>query len=310
MANKRGMDSLSQWREIAEGLAGAGLHEMGLLHSTGIAAHQARWKQGQINADTLMQYAHDLNALNVLTAESGLPAAFWDVQSEAMRTANVSEYAFVHTLSQPTYAPYIQFLSRCHAYTMEGRRRPQQSAVATAHHLLRESCAYVRGAYPLDMTAIRPRLTARQQAIVLWQQVVTGAGREIPYVHRDAYTHGVWGRFNVVEMAQYATQTETGADAFWGLTGFDAHFIRDATNTNQIEHMTISALAQIVLRIPCLFLDVLEDAEWMLHKGTYQASQGDKALNRAVARHFCRLFDVDNPQPACDSLECVLSSPR
>ncbi len=304
------MDSGSQWREIAEWLTDAGLHEAGLLHSTGIAAHHARWEQGQIDADTLIQYAHDLNALNTSKAESGLPAAFWDVQSEAMRAAGTSEYALVHSLSQPEYAPYIQFLGCCHAYTREWKRGPQQTAVATALHLLREACAYVQSAYPLDMTAIRPRLTARQQAIVLWQQVVTGTGREVPYVHRDAYTHGVWGRFNVVEMAQYATGTETGADAFWGLSGFDAHFIRDDTNTNQIEHMTISALAQIVLRLPCLLLDLLEDAEWMLHKGTYQASQGDKALNRAVARHFCPLFDVNDPHPACDGLERVLSAPR
>lgn len=306
------MDSGSQWREIAEQLTGAGLRETGLLHSTGIAAHHARWEQGQIEAATLVQYAHDLNALNALTKEEGssLPAAFWDVQSDAMRTAGISEYAFVHTLSQPEYAPYVQFLGRCHVCAMEWRRDPQQSAVATALHLLRESCAYVRSTHILMMVAIRPRMTTAQRGIVLWQQVVTGAGREIPYVHRDAYTHGVWGRFNVVEMAQYATGTETGADAFWGLSGFDAHFIRDATNTNQIEHATISALAQIVLRLPCLLLDLLEDAEWILHKGTYQASQGDKALNRAVARHFCPLFDVNDPQPACDSLERVLSSPR
>ena len=265
-----------------------------------------------MSADTLLQYARDLNALDALARSEGapLPAAFWDTQSDAMRAKNVDEYALVHTLGRPEYEPYIRFLSRCHAHATQWKRGANQTAVAVSLDLLRESCAYVRGAYPLDMTAIRPHLTTAQQAIVLWQQVVTGTGREIPYVHRDAYTHGIWGRFNVVEMAQYANGNEVGADAFWGLSGFDACFIRDDTNTNQIEHAAISALAQIVLRLPPLFLNLLEDAEWMLRKGTYQASQGDKALNRAIARAFRPLFDVNDPQPACDSLERVLSAPH
>ena len=67
--------------------------------------------------------------------------------------------------------------------------------------------------------------------------------------------------------------------------------------------MAISAVAQSVLRIPVLLLDILEELEWILRKGTRDASRADERVNTAVARCLLPEFCVDDPGPACARLE-------
>ena len=225
-----------------------------------------------------------------------------------MAAAAQDEYAMVHALSRPEYREYVRLLGRCYGHLCRFKAGRGVTAVATALSMLREVTVYIREGHCTEMTSSCHGLKPEQQAIFLWQQVVTGTNRQVPYLHRDAYTHGNWGRFNVVEMWRYGVGSEIAVDDVWGLSGFAPQFIRDSTNTNQIEHMTISALAQMVLGLPALFLDILEDMEWVLRKGTYAASQADKGVNRAVARRFRPLFRLDDPEPACESLEQALAA--
>jgi hypothetical protein len=103
-------------------------------------------------------------------------------------------------------------------------------------------------------------------------------------------------------MWRFLVGNDLNADEIWGLTGFHPKFVGDKSNTNQIEHMTISAVAQCALGIPRFALNLLEEIEWMLRKGTRPASKADILVNNVIGREFLPLFRVDNPEPACRRL--------
>ena len=118
-------------------------------------------------------------------------------------------------------------------------------------------------------------------------------------------------------MWRYGIGAKASVDEVWGLSGFSEPFIGDATNTNQIEHMTISALAQMVLGIPAIVLDMLEEMEWILRKGTYAASQADKRvevefearaelllnpMKQIQGGYLCAMLDE------CMSVACMVAS--
>ncbi len=303
-------NNTQEWNAIEEALRAVGLSADSRLRSTGIAMHRKRWQQGQASGKILARYADDLHILSILTQAQhvALPVDFWDARTPVMQAVGLDEYALVHALAALPYQPYVSFLARCYGHLEAFKQNNNATtAVATVLMLLRESANYVRGEHPLVMTATRPRLSREQQAIFLWQQVATGTNRQIPHLHRDAYTHSYWARFNVVEMWHYHTGTEIGVDAVWGLSGFHPGYIRDPKNTNQIEHLTISALSQTVLHIPPFLLNVVENAQWLLHESSLESARADKAVNRAVARHFLPYFTLQNPQPACNHLLQALS---
>jgi hypothetical protein len=303
------MNSSDDQEKCIRELAATGLSETSVLHSNGLETHRKRLAAGTVDAAKLAQYAADLHLLLATTAAAGMPFPidFWDVQSAAMKTAGVDEYAMARKLAASEFRSYVEMLARCYGLLRELKREQKRTAVATALGILQEAAGYVRGAHTLEMTHSLPHMNARQRAIFLWQQVLTGTNRQVPYLGRDAYTHSYWGRFNVTEVWRYEIREDTGMDEIWGLSGFDDYFIRDPHNTNQIEHMAITSLAQIVLRLPLMLLNVLEDLESLLHKASWIEGAADKALNRAVARHFCPLFNLEDPQRACESLERALA---
>lgn len=296
---------------IFESLRAVGTSENARLHSTGIAAHQKRFEAGQVSGKILARYAADLRVVSNLSRAEGADVSvdFWDVQTPAMQAVGLDEYALVNALAANPYRPYVSFLARCYGHLTAFKQGAQTTAVATTLNLLRESVAYIRGEHPRAMSTLRPRLSPEQQAIFLWQQVTTGTNRKVPYIHRDAYTHSYWGRFNVVEMWHYHVQNKVGVDAVWGLSGFHAGYVRDPANTNQIEHAVISVLSQSVLHLPLVALNALEDAQWVMRESSLESARADKAVNRAIARHFLPLFTLQNAQAACDSLEYALSRP-
>lgn len=300
-----GSDELA---DCACALGEAGLSKAGTLDSTGLTEHVARLDRKLVSRDTLSRYAVDLRTLAQVSGsgEAAIPADFWDVRTPAMEAEWWDEYTFAHRLAKPEYREYVALLGRCYRRLLACREGEAGTAVSTALAILREVTGYVSDGGRLDMTATRPGLKPRQQAIFLWQQIVTGTNRQIPYLKQDAYTHGMWGRFNVLEMWRYHTGEAVEADAVWGLSGFAQRFVGDETNTNQIEHMTISTLAQAALGIPVLLLDILEELEWMLRQSTRAASQADKLLNQAVARELLPNFGLKDPTAACDRLEAAL----
>ena len=299
------------WYAVDEQLRALGLSASGRLRSTGIDAHRNRLETGQVSGEKLARYAADLRVLTELTGAQGvkLPVDFWDVQTPAMQVVGLDEYALVNALAANPYRSYVSFLARCYGHLTAFKQGAGTTAVTTSLSLLRESAAYIQGGNTRVMATLRSRLHPEQQAIFLWQQVATGTNRQIPYVHRDAYTHSYWSRFNVVEMWHYQVQDEIGVDATWGLSGFHPGYIRDPANTNQIEHAAISALSQSVLHIPLFLLNALEDAQWLLRESSLESARADKAVNCAVARHFLPHFTLQNAPAACARLEQALSRP-
>ena len=291
-------------------LQDVGLSAQGRLQSTGIARHLERLEAGQVSPGDLSAYADNLQALSVLCELAGprIPADFWDVRTPAMDAAGMDEYKIVAKMNRPEFAAYVSLLDRCFQHLETFKSEGKQTAVATALTLLQEAAVYVRAGHTTEMTALRPHLRPAQQAIVLWQLLVVGTNRQIPFIHRDAYTHRYWGRFNVVEIWRFHANVDENADQTWGLSGFSERFIGDATNTNQIEHMTITALAQMVLGIPAPFLDVVEELEWMLRKGTKAASRADEQLNRTVCKYLCSGFHLEDLIPACERLTQELAA--
>ena len=304
-------NTISDWETIHAQLQALELSAAGLLRSTGIAGHRKRLEAGEVSAEMLARYAADLCVLAELAYAEGadVPIDFWDARTPAMQAVGLDEYALVNALAANPYRPYVSFLARCYGHLWAFKQGGQTTAVAAALNLLRESAAYIQGEHPRVMTRSRRRPRGEQQAIFLWQQVTTGTNRQVPHLHRDAYTHSYWGRFNVVEMWHYHIQKDIGVDAVWGLSGFHPGYVRDPANTNQIEHVTISALSQSVLRLPAFLLNGLEDAQWLLHESSLEAARADQAVNRAVARHLLPCFTLQSVELACVRLEQALARP-
>ena len=294
--------------ELHKSLIDARLGQAQILDCSGISRHFERLASGETDSATLAQYAEDLAALCALSREGGeeIPGSFWDVPPKT-ETPWPDEYSAARAFVTE-YPDYIRLLGTSFHRFVENQECRQPSAVSIALSILADVSAYVASGASVVMTESRGGLCADQQAMFLWQQILTGSSRQIPYIHRDAYTHGPWARHNVVEMWRYRIGAQISVDEAWGLTGFSDRFVGDATNTNQIEHMAISAVAQSVLRIPVLLLDVLEEMEWLLRKGTRAASRADEQVNRAVAHCLLPEFCANNPRPACARLEQELAS--
>jgi hypothetical protein len=295
--------------EAAAALRGVGLSEQGVLSSTGTARHVDRLAGGEVSAGLLLEYAGDLGAITQISRECGsaIPVDFWDVRTSEMVTAGMTEYSLARRLVRDC-PDYVRLLGNCWSALIAMRIDRSGTAVSTSLSILRNASNYAAAGGPMISTESRPSLSEAQRAVYLWQQIVSGTNRQIPYLRRDAYSHGMWARMIVVELWRYHVRATPTVDEVWGLTGFSQRFIGDGTNTNQVEHMAISAVAQCVLRIPVFVLDLVEELEWILRKGTHDASRADERVNGAVARFLLRDFRVNDPDPACARLEAELAS--
>ena len=290
-------------------LVAAGLSEHGVLRSTGWRHHIERIERNVVSSEVIVQYGSDLRAIQEAFSAGGgdVPIDYWDENDPGTKADGSDLYALVHRLSQPEFREYLGLLGRSYQRLRALKEGSNETAVAAALAILCESSTYVTSGSCLEMARVRAGMSADQHAIFLWQQILTGTNRQIPYIHRDAYSHGPWARFNVVEMWRYQARSDLTPDEVWGLSGFADRYVGDATNTNQIEHMAISAVAQMVLALPQLLLDVVEELEWILRKGTRAASKADERLNRAIARVFQPRFRAEAPQAACQELEKELA---
>lgn len=286
-------------------MRGAGLSATGVLASTGVAEHLRRLDSGEVSEQTLAQYALDLTSLRRSEA-AAIPVDFWDVRTPTMAAAGFDEYRFAELLARRDFTVYTELLGSSFNLLKEMKEPGGRTAVATALEILVKASAYVRSDHLCEMTRTCPSHRREHNAIFLWQQLIAGTNRKVPIIHRDAYTHGMWARCSVAEMWRYQCGERLTIDAVWGLTGFSQRFIGDETNTNQIEHLSISALSQMALGIPVLLLDILEVVEWSVKRGTKAAGLADQQVNRAVARYLLPHYRLDDPVPACRRLEEAL----
>lgn len=297
--------------DAIERLRALGLSESGLLGSTSLARHRQRLHDGAISPQALDEYATNLEriAAQAGVGTHGIPVNFWDVCSLEMRRAHYDEYRMARTLAQSDFQPYLALLGRafgCFAAMKFGA----DTAVATALAILEDTSAYVRAGHSTRMIRALPWLDQPQQALVLWQQILTGSTRRLPLIGLEVIPHGMWGRFNVTTMWQYARGTGGERAALWGVSGFHPDYVGPASNNNQIEHMAISAVTQRVFHVPALALSAVEYAQWKLQPGVKEGeARADTALNNAVAHDLLPYYSVSNPRRAAERVVQALGQP-
>jgi hypothetical protein len=196
--------------DAIERLRALGLSESSLLGSTGVAQHQRRLRDGAISSQTLKEYAASLEriAAQASAGEPAIPIDFWDVCSPAMRRAHYDEYSMARTLALLELAPYLALLGRAFD-RFAVMKSGADTAVVAALAILEDTSAYIRsgGSTRMISAMIRalPWLNQPQQALVLWQQVLTGSTRRLPLIGLEIIPHGMWGRFNVTRLYSLGT---------------------------------------------------------------------------------------------------------
>jgi hypothetical protein len=297
--------------DAIERLRALGLSEDGVLGSTGIATHWRRMRDETISAGMLDRYATALERIvsRASAGEHAISTDFWDVCSPAMRRAHYDEYRMARTLAQSDLQPYLALLGRAFE-RFAGMKAGADTAVATALAILEDTSAYVRSGGSTRMIRALPWLNQPQQALMLWQQILTGSTRRLPAIGLEVIPHGMWGRFNVTTMWQYRRDVGGARAALWSVTGFHPDYVGPTSNNNQIEHMAISAVTQRVFHVPVVALSAVEYAQWRLQPGVEEGeARADIALNQAVARDLLPYYSVDNPRRAVERFIETLSQP-
>ncbi|MBA3825688.1 MAG: hypothetical protein H0X24_17550 [Ktedonobacterales bacterium] len=287
-----------------------GLSAAGVLGSTGTRRHAERLARGTVTEATLARYAQDMATI-VGVAGSHIPSDFWDVQSLAMHAAGLTEYAAVARLAQPDYTAYVRLLGRAFARFCALQEDPTgDTALAATCDLLRLSVAAVRSGVAAPVFTVVPRFSSTARALFLWQQLVSGTTRWVPVVQRPLFPHSVWSRYNVATMWQYRVRRGSSVAALWGVSGLHAEYVGAPHNTNQIEHLTISAVLQAAHQVPTALLNFIEIADAALTPAVPTAERdADIALNRAVAHEFLPRFTLAKADDAIEHLRAVLAAP-
>src|SRR5690348_15076328 len=254
--------------DAIERLRALGLSESSLLGSTGVAQHQRRLRDGAVSPQMLDEYATSLERITAraIAGEQSFPIDFWDVCSPEMRRAHYDEYRMARTFALPELASYLALLGRAFA-RFAAMKSGAETSVAAALAILEDTSAYIRAGHSTRTIRALPWLDQPQQALVLWQQIITGSTRRLPLVGLEVIPHGMWGRFNVATVWQYARGRGGERAALWGVSGFHPDYVGPASNNNQIEHMAISAVTQRVFHVPVVALSTVEYAQWKLQPG-------------------------------------------
>jgi hypothetical protein len=187
--------------DAIERLRALGLSESGVLGSTGVEQHRQRLHDGAISPQALDEYAASLEgiAARASAEEHSIPVNFWDACSPEMRSAHYDEYRMARTLALAELAPYLALLGSAFE-RFAAMKSGADTAVATALTILEDVSAYVRAGHSTRMIRALPWLDQPRQALVLWQQMLTGSTRRLPLIGLEVIPHGMWGRFNVTTM--------------------------------------------------------------------------------------------------------------
>lgn len=299
---------------VAQRLRDAGLNESPVLGDTAISGHIERLDKGEISEETLLQYADDLVFLNEYTTAKGgpIPASFWDVRTQVMEANSWDEYSIIRQLAIPEAEPYLQLLTRGYGRFLQFKDA-EASGKDTALDAALDMFAYVDD-YWVEVTSASedPDSSeilkgAANGKLMVWQSLVAGSTRNNPLTKEPMFSHSIFARDNVGTMYQYDQGEEISIAEVWGVTGFNPHFVGIPENNNQVEHMSISMVLQIVMGEPLLVLDGIEEEKVLFGHAHSEEANADMALNNAIHKEFAPHFAEDGLK-AVEYLRCVLKA--
>jgi len=288
--------------EIAGKLRAAGLSENGIIDSIGVRGHLKRYEAGELNAQTLLDYAENLATLNQLTEDYGarIPTDFWDALSDFQVEQGEDVYTQAARFADPGSAPYLKLLAQAWARFLtfkRGEASGEDTALDAALDMLLMQDDYVKEAYT-EMPAKDDEAGWKGIAnskIIVWQSLIAGTSRINPLTGEALFSHGDFGRNSVAEMWRYRLKKHLGISEIWGVTGFDWQFVGTPENANQVEHMSITSFLQLVLDEPVTALNAIEDKKVLLNGADPKEANADKALNQAVHDYLQPNYIYDLP---------------
>jgi hypothetical protein len=299
---------------VSQRLLEAGLNEEPVLGDTAVSGHIRRLENGETSLTRLWQYLKDIEYLNAYTAEHGgaIPAAFWDVRTPELEASGWDEYSIVHQIVVPEAEPYLHLLTQGYGRFLQFKAA-EASAEDTALDAALDMFAYVDD-YWTAVTATSPEPDGPEalkgvadSKLMVWQSLVAGSTRINPLTHEPMFSHSIFARDNVGTMYQYDVGEEISIAEVWGVTGFAPHFVGIPENNNQVEHMSISMVLQIVLGEPVQVLDGIEEEKVLAGHADSGEANADMALNNAIHKEFAPNF-AEDWETAVEHLRCVLKS--
>ncbi|AXT27154.1 hypothetical protein D1823_11535 [Ruegeria sp. AD91A] len=292
--------------EVRQRLLEVGLHPTGILSDLGVDDHLVRLEKGEVSASVLIAYADAIEALTNQSTKRGqaLPPTLWDVSTPALLDAGWTVYSLTTALASEAGRVHVDLLTDAYSAFLENRPDALQGALA----LLPLAGSYVR-ALPEEARAEHEvhAKTDGEATLLIWQALLTGTTRHNPITHRPLWSHGFVGHFSVPHIHQYATGTGLTPSQVWGVEGFSPTFVGTAANSNQVEHLGISALLQGVASVPGAVLSAVESIEVAVDGEDDAAAAADKALN-AVVRDILVPRKEEDPHKLAAALHTALAA--
>lgn len=245
MAATSGTDIITKEHEglakVRQRLLDVGLHPTGVLSDLGVDDHLVRLGEGEVSASALLAYADAIEALTTQSTKRGqaLPPTLWDVSTPALLDAGWTVYSLTAALASEAGRAHVDLLTDAYSAFLKEQPNALQGALA----LLPLAGVYVR-ALPEEARAEHEihAKTDGKATLLIWQALLTGTSRHNPITHRPLWSHGFVGHFSVPHIHQYATGNGMTPSQVWGVGGFSPTFVGTASNSNQVEHLGISAL--------------------------------------------------------------------
>jgi hypothetical protein len=282
--------------EIAKRLQEAGINKEPLLGDTGVSRHLQRLEHKKTDIHELRQYTKDLQYLNEYTTvrNASIPSSFWDVCTVEMENKNWTEYSLVHQLVQPEWEAYLQLLTQAYGRFIQFKAA-EAKGIDTALDTALDMFAMVEGYYheiPFSsLTEHAKEIKGETEAVLMiWQSLVAGSSRVNPLTHKPLFSHSIFARNNVGTIYQYDQGREMSTGKVWGVSGFASKFVGIPNNSNQVEHMSISMVVQLVMSEPVAVLDGIEEEKLLLGHAPSEESHADMALNNAIHKEFVPYF--------------------
>ncbi|MFN2190541.1 MAG: hypothetical protein ACK2T3_17395, partial [Candidatus Promineifilaceae bacterium] len=141
--------------------------------------------------------------------------------------------------------------------------------------------------------------------LLVWQSLVAGSTRMNPLTGKPLFSHSIFARDNVGTMYEYDLGEAMSIADVWGVTSFASQFVGIPENDNQVEHMSISMLLQMVMAEPVAVLDAIDEEKVVTGQADAAEANADMALNSAIHNEFAPSF-AENGLRTVEQWRCFL----